>query len=233
MEKQQSSFKIEDIIKIYIEKWYIGATAILLCLLLCTVYIFGFSKEYYQATTTIYITEEVTAEKQENTELMVNEERAKDYKFIITSDRVLDKAREKLGYVEINPNMISVIEHPDTRIMKISFKDTDPYKCTEIVNVVTDILIQEIDEIISKNNIKIIDKAKVPQSPQKVNMKVYYFLALIAAIVGSFILVCIIEIFDNKIKGIDDCKEKFDIPILGTIPKYDLYKEVEKNAEEQ
>lgn len=231
MEKQESSFGIEKIIKVYIEKWYIGVISLIACLLLCTVYIFGFANEYYSASTTIYVTEEVTSEKQENTELIVNEERAKDYKIIITSNRVLDKAREQLGYEKINPNMISVYAHPETRILEISVKDADPYKCTEIVNKITDILILEVDDIISKNNIKVIDYAKVPQEAQKVDFKIYYILAIIAAVAISFILTLLIEIFDNKVKGPEDCQEKFDIPILGTIPKYELCKEtnIEKN----
>ena len=220
MDNEQISFGIEKIFKIFLEKWIIFAILLVVCLMACTVYVFGIADEYYTASTTVYVTEEVTPEMNENANLTVNEERAKDYKIIATSNRVLDKVRSKYPNISINPKRVSVYEHPETRILEISVKDENAYNAATIVNEITRVMIDEVHDIISKNNIKVIDFAETPTKPEKVKAVVYYMLAVIAALFISIVIMMLIDTFDNKIKGPEDCKEKFDIPILGVIPKY-------------
>lgn len=228
MDKEMSSFGIEKIIKLFFEKWCIFVALLVVCLLLCTVYCFAFLEEHYIAAATIYVTEEVQDDKNENTELMVNEERAKDYKVIATSNRVLDKVRTKYPNIDIKPGNVSVTEYPDTRIFEISVKDADPYNAATIVNEITRVMIDEVKDIISKNNIRVIDFADTPTVPVKGRIYVYYILAFIAAVFITLIVLLLFEIFDNKVKGPEDYNERFDIPILGMIPRYDIYDEYEK-----
>ena len=220
MDNEQASFSIEKIFKVFLDKWIIFAVLLVMSVIACTVYIFGIAEEYYTASTTVYVTEEVTPEMNENANLTINEERAKDYKIIATSNRVLDKVRSKYPGMTINPKRISVYEHPETRILEISVKDENAYNAATIVNEITRVMIDEVQDIISKNNIKVIDFAETPSRPEKVNPVVYYMLSVIASLFVSIVLMMLIDAFDNKVKGPEDCKERFDIPILGVIPKY-------------
>jgi len=220
MDNEMTSFGIEKILKVFLDKWIIFVILLAVCLAACSVYVFGIAEEYYTASTTVYVTEEVTADINENVDLAINEERAKDYKIIATSNRVLDKVRSKYPNMSIDPKRVSVYEHPETRILEISVKDKNAHNAATIVNEITRVMIDEVHDIISKNNIKVIDFAETPTKPEKVRAVVYYMLAVIAAFVLSIIIMMLIETFDNKIKGPEDFKEKFDIPILGVIPKY-------------
>lgn len=228
MEKEKNSFGIERIVKLFLEKWYIFVAFLGVCLVACSIYYFMVLDEYYVAATTIYVTEAVTDEKNENTELMVNEKRAKDYKVIATSNRVLDKVKVKFPNVTIRPADISVNEYPDTRIFKLSVKHINPYVAAEVANEITKIMIEEVEDIISKNNIKVIDFAKTPTTPQKGRVYVYYILAVVAAAFLSLLVVLVFEIFDNKVKGPEDFSERFDLPIVGMIPKHEIYDDFEK-----
>ena len=231
MDNEMSSFGIEKIIKLFFEKWYIFVALLSACLVACTVYCFGFLREHYVAATTIYVTEEAKEDKNENTELIVNEERAKDYKIIATSNRVLDKVKYKYPDIHIKPSNVSVKEYPDTRIFEISVKDEDPYNAATIVNEITRVMINEVQDIISKNNIRVIDFADIPTVPVKGRIYVYYILALVAAVFVTLVIILLYEIFDNKVKGPEDYSERFDIPILGMIPRYDIYEDFEKIKE--
>lgn len=228
METEKNSFGVEKIVKLFLEKWYIFVAFLALCLIACTVYYFAMVEEYYVAATTIYVTEEVTDEKNENTELMVNEKRAKDYKVIATSNRVLDKVKVKFPKVRIRPADISVDEYPDTRIFKLSVKHINPHIAAAVANEITKIMIEEVEDIISKNNIKVIDLAKTPTAPQKGNVYMYYMLAFVVALFLSLLVVLLFEIFDNKVKGPEDFSERFDFPIVGMIPKHEIYDNFEK-----
>ncbi len=228
MDNEKTSLGIEKIIKIFLEKWYIFVALLVSCVAACTIYYFFVVEEYYVATTTIYVTEEVTDEKNENTELMVNEKRAKDYKIIATSNRVLGKVREKFPKVSINPANISVNEYPDTRIFKLSVKHGNPFVAATIADEITNVMIGEVEDIISKNNIKVVDYAATPTVPQKGNVYVYYVLAIVAALFLDLMVILLFEIFDNKVKGPEDYSERFDIPIIGMIPRHDTYDDYEK-----
>lgn len=228
MNKDKSSFGIEKIVKIFLEKWYVFVAFLFFALAACSIYYFFILEEYYVASTKIYVTEEVTVSQNENTELMVNEKRAKDYKIIATSNRVLNKVRQKFPRVTINPADISVTEYPETRIFQLSVKHKNKYVSAAVANEITSVMIEEVRDIISKNNITVIDDASTPTTAQKGNIFVYYTLAVVAALFLTLILLLLIEIFDNKINGPEDYEEKFDLPIIGMIPRHDLYNDNDK-----
>ncbi len=84
-------------------------------------------------------------------------------------------------------------------------------------------LIQKFKEIditgnIGETDIRIVEKAVVPVSPIRPNPQRTISLAALIGLALGFLAAVFIEIMDPRIKSIDEFKERFDVPILGTIP---------------
>lgn len=231
MDTKIESNSLERIVRLTLEKWYIAVACILVCIIAVITYISFATTDNFQAYTTMYVTNTstyvnsttgaATGTGTNTGELVVNEMLAKDYKQIAISDSVLSKASENLNKIPIDKQNISIIAFPDTRVLKLAVISGDASKASLIANEITDCLIEKIRELTGNDNIKIIDKAAVPQAPISMPIQKYLILAVILGIIINIIIVLLFEIFDTKVKGPEDLKERFNIPILALIPKYD------------
>jgi capsular exopolysaccharide synthesis family protein len=79
---------------------------------------------------------------------------------------------------------------------------------------------KEIESIIgvSSSNIHIIDKAMLPISPFKPNVKLNLLLAIVVGLTGGIGLAFFLEYFADTINNPDEISDRFHIPILGVAP---------------
>lgn len=226
---------IEKILSLFFARWYIFLIAVVLCVSTVLLYAFFIADEVYEAYTTMYVTETYEYEEKANTnDLAVNEKLAEDYKHIVVSNKVLDKVTEALPGISISRGNISVSALSKSRMLMLSVKNKDPHSAAAIANEITDVMIKEVNEIIRKDNIIIIDRAKIPTTPKSLDLKVYLVMAAVAGIILSAVAVIVIEAFDTKIKGPDDINEYFgEMPILALIPKYDNDVDSSERGEQQ
>lgn len=231
MNNKNHGNSIEIIAKLVLEKWYVGVSCVLACILVVVLYTNFLSTHKFLAYTTMYVTSDSPGSNGNNndesrndttTELAVNEMLAKDYTQIAISNSVLLTASENLGGVHIPQNDISIRAYPDTRVLRLSVVSKDAILAARIANEITECLIDKIKELTDNDNIKIIDRASVPESHMPMPIGTYLTLAVILGIVLDVIMIMLFEVFDTKVKGPEDFKEKFNIPILALIPKYDI-----------
>ncbi len=76
-----------------------------------------------------------------------------------------------------------------------------------------------VTEQLETSNIRVIDRATVPNYPVAPRKKLNIFLAMIVGAVLGTALAFFFEYLDNSIKTPDDIKQYLDIPFLGFIPK--------------
>lgn len=76
-----------------------------------------------------------------------------------------------------------------------------------------------VTEQLETSNIRVIDRADIPNYPVAPRKKLNIFLAMIVGSVLGIALAFFFEYLDNSIKTPDDIKQYLDIPFLGFIPK--------------
>lgn len=86
-----------------------------------------------------------------------------------------------------------------------------------------DALLQRFKEIglaggLMANNVSIIDVAEPPSQPSSPSLFTNVFLALLAGIALSVILVLLRERFDDTVRTPDDLRSKIGLPLLGMVP---------------
>jgi capsular exopolysaccharide synthesis family protein len=69
-------------------------------------------------------------------------------------------------------------------------------------------------------NVWVIEEADLPSGPAKPQKKRNMLLAIVLGLFGGIGLAFFIEYLDNTVKSPEDVEERFDIPVVGTIPLY-------------
>ena len=127
---------------------------------------------------------------------------------------------DKYSYKALKSSFSISRRSEESLFVDISFKSTSKNEAIEIVNAFADLSSNYICEAIPSATVAVMehsDSATVV-SPRTVFSTVLF--ALLGAIISSLIIV-IISMLDKAIKGEDDFKESFDIPVLGAVPDFD------------
>ncbi len=79
---------------------------------------------------------------------------------------------------------------------------------------------KDITEESQTVNVWVIEEADFPQAPAKPNKKRNLLLGFVLGLFGGIGLAFFVEYLDNTVKSPEDVEEKFDIPVIGTIPLF-------------
>lgn len=146
------------------------------------------------------------------------------YSEILKSPRILDKVSKNLkGKYSSNElsGMITVSNQAESKILNITVENESRENAGKVANEIANVFSKEVKDIMNVDNVSILSKAdnngsKVSPKPL-INAVVGVFLGLIVALIIIFLK----EILDKRIKTEEDVEEQLNIPVLGTIQRFD------------
>ncbi|MDZ3952357.1 polysaccharide biosynthesis tyrosine autokinase [Bacillus thuringiensis] len=146
------------------------------------------------------------------------------YKYILKSERVLEKVAEEKGNAQGVGDLakqINVETNAQSQIITITAQDSSYLKAEKLANVTALIFQKEIQNVMKINNVQILTEAKkdIKAVPIKPNHMMYTVLAFLLGITISFIIVFFKETMFAKTDSIEKVEKKFQLPVLGFIPK--------------
>ncbi|MEB7806294.1 Wzz/FepE/Etk N-terminal domain-containing protein [Mammaliicoccus fleurettii] len=146
------------------------------------------------------------------------------YSEILKSPRILDKVSKNLkgkySSGEI-AGMLTVSNQAESKILNITVENESRENAGKVANEIANVFSKEVSDIMNVDNVSILSKAdnngsKVSPKPL-LNAIVGVFLGLIIALIIIFLK----EILDKRIKTEEDVEEQLDLPVLGTIQRFD------------
>lgn len=223
---------IEELIWLYLSKWRILLVSSLLCAVLAFCYSTFFMVPVYSSGGTLYITSNNrtlanSGSAQQNvslSDLVLAQELTKSYTAILTSNTFLKTVAEEsnLGYnFKQLKRMISITNMEETEIMKVYVSCTNPVEAQKLANVVLELAPTEIQRIINGGQATVIDPAELPEKPYSPNVKKNTVMGFAAGFILCAAIIFLFYMLDTKIKTADDLYDITEVPVLGSIPKYD------------
>lgn len=177
----------------------------------------------YQSNTTIVLVGESKKEYSQSDSLL-NQNLIGTYSEIITSRKVLqqviDNLKLKTTVDELSSN-ITTSSVEDTEIIRITVNNERKKQAAEIADEVAKVFSDEIQDIYNLENVAIIDKAEVANSPYNINYVKDNIIYLAIGIVLSFGVVFVMYYFDTTIKSSEVVEEKLGLTVIGIVPKED------------
>ena len=124
-------------------------------------------------------------------------------------------------------SLASSVKEYESRLEKLPDKELHLARLERAVKVSENIYIillekyQEarINEVMEIGDIRIIDEARIPNSPIKPNKKLNLAIGGILGLMLGVMLTFFLEYMDNTIKTTDDIERYLGLPVLGLIPK--------------
>lgn len=217
---------LKDIFRMLIKRWYIVLISVIVCSAAAAIISLFVLKPVYQSNTTLYIGKNVDGEKTDlaYNDVLLGSQLVKDYREIVKSRLVARQVLDELKLNDITVDdltaKLSVDLKNDTRVIQISASDNNPEMASNIANKVAEVFITKVVDIMKVENVKVIDKAEVPENPVKPNKKMNVAVGFLLGLMLGFGVIFLIEYFDNTIKTTDDIKKYLDLPVIGTIPVF-------------
>lgn len=220
MDEQTISIReIVDVLKAY---W-----KMILVITLCATILSGFIsffviKPQYDASTKIFIGKEGAEERDYNeSDIEMYQKLMKTYIEIIKTRDLIEKA---LGRVDSNLTAsqvlgkLTVTNITDTQIIEIKFKYKNPVVAKEIIEAITEELINVSSSLVLNGSIRVIDHVSVPHTPVSPNKKINIIISFLLGLIISGGIAFLREYMDNTYKNAEQLEQDLETPVIGSIP---------------
>lgn len=215
---------IKDILKIFSSHIFVIVFITIFVTFLGAIYTVFLKTPMYQADTTLVLSTNTDSSKDKTitqSDVLLNQNLVSTYSEIIKSRKIIDQVISNLN-LDITAdklnNMIVVSSKTGTAMIDINVKNSNPTMAANIANSVADVFSKEVVNIYNIQNVSIIDKAQINNTPYNNNILKNTVIFLGVGFVASLFIVFVIAYFDTTIKSADELEKKLGLPVLSVIP---------------
>lgn len=123
---------------------------------------------------------------------------------------------------------LSVTQVGDTQMLDIGYTTGNKDEVVEILTAVTNTFMLRSKELIPNGNIQVIQPPQEPRAPLGDNKARNTILGLLVGLMVSVGIVFLREYLDNSVKKTEELEELLDIPVIGSIPNFDILNKKKK-----
>ena len=224
MIKKTKETTFKDILEIFLPKLWIMILVAAMLAALVSVYCVFVKAETYTSSSIVYVYNERTNSTTTSTnDLQAAEQMVSVYNIAAKSES-LDKYQLSPAAIK---NMITIAQVDETAVFKVNVTSTNPTLAYDVAVAITSGIEDHIqgERGLVKNALlsSVLEDPSVPTAP---NGKGVVTKAIIAFAVG-FILTALVvwarSFFDVIIRSTKKIEDNLDVPILGVIPRHEIY----------
>lgn len=134
-----------------------------------------------------------------------------------TLNAVIQRGNLDYSYNQL-AGMISAGSVNDTPVFAITVTSTDPEEAARIANLIADVLPDKIMDVMDGGHVSVVDRAVVPTGRIAPSHSRYAMIGALIGLVASCGVVLLVDMLDDVIRDEDYLMQRFEIPVLGTIP---------------
>ena len=110
----------------------------------------------------------------------------------------------------------------DTELLSVSVTTADPVISADICNAITEIAPEQLIRVVGAGSVETVGRVKVPKHPNPSAVPKKSKMGLLLGVVLAIVIIYIRYIFDNTVNNGENVRDKYNIPMLGQIPFYDV-----------
>lgn len=196
------------------------------------IYTIGFVTPMYTSSTTLVLAaSDKTTEANKptstitTTDVTLNSKLVETYRVILQTNDVLREVISNLGInisEEEIKNNITVSSVENTEVIQISVNNENATNAAKITNEIAKVFSKKVGEIYNINNVYVLDEAEVSTNPSNINHTKDIIIFAFIGLVISVMYVLIANMLDTTIKTQEDIEKSIKIPVLATIPIYNI-----------
>lgn len=195
----------------------------IICLLISVLITFLFLDDKYQASTQVLVNQKESDSQMMAQEVQSNIQLVNTYSEIVKSPRILDEVSKELNRQysssEIT-SMLTVTNQADSQVLNVSVDSKSGSDSEKIANKIAKVFSNEVPDIMSVDNVSILSKAEGTATKVAPKPLVNLVIGLIVGLILALLVIFIKEMIDKRIKTEEDVENELDIPVLGSIQKF-------------
>ncbi|SOC44851.1 YveK family protein [Salinicoccus kekensis] len=180
----------------------------------------------YEANTQILVSQSENADTVNNQDIQASLQLINTYRDIILSPTVLDDVVDNLGLEQTTgalANQITVNNQDQSQVITVTVSDENPENAEIIANEVGLVFQDRITDVMNVDNVSILAEADMGEDPSPVSPQPLVNIA-IGLILGALLGVGIAFLrafLDKRITTEEEIEKHLDLPVLGTIAKFE------------
>jgi capsular polysaccharide biosynthesis protein len=143
------------------------------------------------------------------------------------AEEVIQRAgQQEISSQDLRGNL-TIEQVEETRLLRFSYRDTEPERAQEVVNHVADVYatrIPEMSKISSKITATVGNYARVPNAPISPNPVRNGLVALAMGLMLGIGLAFLLEYLDDSWRSPEEVEQVSGVPTFGVIPEFEVAK---------
>ncbi len=191
------------------------------CAVIAFFYTTYFITPLYTSTTKMYVLNQQSTNAITSSDLQSSTYLTEDYIEIATSRTVIESVIHALeldvSYEELLQS-VSVTIASDTRVVKISVTNADPYMARDIANVIRTTAAEHIVVVMNIEAINVVDEANLPTNPSSPDRAANVGKAFAAGVFLAFAVFVFLFLMNDKVRTSEDVERYLELGVLGAVP---------------
>lgn len=193
------------------------------CLLISAIMTLFFLDDKFQASTQVLVNQKESDSQMMAQEVQSNIQLVNTYSEIVKSPRILDKVSKELdrkySTSELS-SMLSVSNQAESQLLNIAIENESGKEAEVIANKISQVFSKEVPDIMNVDNVSILSTADDTTKQVAPKTMVNLIIGLITGLILALLIIFVKEIFDKRIKTEEDVENELEIPVLGSIQKF-------------
>lgn len=224
----KDSIDFMDLVFLLIKRWKL-ITMVTAPIVALGVYFAIISPDMYKAEATIMLSS--GHRKLNSEEISRNQRMVSSYTEVARSKSIMKNVIRKLD-LDMEPEnvakLLKVIPVKDTEFIKISYKNSNPEKAALLVNEVSREFIMKIKKMMTFENLKIIEKAEVPEKKIPKEKEIIIGASTILGVMLGIFVVFLTEFIHTKLRKAEDIEKILGCSVISNIPDFNILEEGDK-----
>ncbi|MGI2238123.1 capsule biosynthesis protein CapA [Staphylococcus cohnii] len=195
----------------------------LICLLISAIITMFFLDEEFQSSTQVLVNQKESDSQMMAQEVQSNIQLVNTYSEIVKSPRILDKASKELdrkySTSELS-SMITVTNQAESQLLNIDVVSKSGKDSEVVANKIAEVFRDEVPDIMNVDNVSILSTADDTTKQVAPKTIINLVMGIVVGLIIALIIIFIKEIFDKRIKSETDAENELELPVLGSIQKF-------------
>lgn len=214
-------FNLKELLRYILSKIYIVFAIVFLVVAGGIVYSDYIKVPMYNSRTKLVLTSEADSSRITTSDVTLSNNLVKTYSEIIKSQDILNKVIKNLDLNMSSEQLsgkISVSSTSNTQLINVTVTDKEPAEAQRIATEIADMFKEEIARLYKIDNVQIVDKASLSDTPYNVNKTKEMITFIAVGLVLGLGTVVIKFYMDTTIKNAASVEDKVGLTVLGVVP---------------
>ncbi|MBR2588840.1 hypothetical protein IKE84_00640 [Candidatus Saccharibacteria bacterium] len=212
---------LKEMFRYILSKFYVVLLVLVAVVSMGEIYSIYIKTPMYNSTTKIVLTEQKQNTTLTTNDVTLSNNLVKTYSEIIKSRDVLSKVIDDLKLnltVDQLAGRLSVNSVANTQLINITVSDENAEMAQRIASDIAKVFKAEIASLYKIDNVQIVDKATIADSPYNVNIAKQTLEFLLIGLAAGIGVVLVMFYLDNTIKSSKTVEDKVGLVVLGVVP---------------